>query len=336
MAGLLLPMVRPATPTLHDLQPGEPDTFGARVARRPCSASAPPARFGRQLGWMILLLALHWVTLARVGAAPAVRKAAPAWEDLEACKLDTAQYHDGDSFHIRQGNREFVLRLYCVDAPETSRDFPDRVREQADAFGLSEAQTLLLGSEAREYVVQRLGTEPFRVVTRWEQAPGMSAQARYYGFVLMGRNQLALDLVRQGLARVHGKCAGWPTKDRAAAFHRQLRSAEQRAREKHAGAWNPRLRRIDPERGLIDINRATLGELDQLPGIGPALARRIVAARPFASVEELERVPGIGTGRIEALRERVTVGGGRPSRGKGTAARPGDRESPEDRSKQPR
>ena len=62
--------------------------------------------------------------------------------------------------------------------------------------------------------------------------------------------------------------------------------------------------------GPIDINRATAAELQQLPGIGPALSGRILQARerqPFRSVEELRRVPGIGPKTLEHLRPFVVV-----------------------------
>jgi competence protein ComEA len=62
--------------------------------------------------------------------------------------------------------------------------------------------------------------------------------------------------------------------------------------------------------GRIDLNVASERLLDTLPGIGPATAARIVAARPFHSLDDLLRVPGIGPVRLEALRPWVTLGGG--------------------------
>ncbi len=66
--------------------------------------------------------------------------------------------------------------------------------------------------------------------------------------------------------------------------------------------------------GLVDVNTADATALEDLPGIGPALAERIVAYReehgPFGSVDDLTDVPGIGDAKLEALRDSATVGGG--------------------------
>lgn len=67
----------------------------------------------------------------------------------------------------------------------------------------------------------------------------------------------------------------------------------------------------EEQAGPVNVNTATAGELESLPGVGPATAAAIVDDRtrngPFASVDELERVPGIGPTKLAALREQVTV-----------------------------
>lgn len=64
--------------------------------------------------------------------------------------------------------------------------------------------------------------------------------------------------------------------------------------------------------GRIDVDRATAAELRLLPGIGPALAERIVADRrargPFGSLDALARVPRIGPATIRDLRGEARAG----------------------------
>jgi competence protein ComEA len=60
----------------------------------------------------------------------------------------------------------------------------------------------------------------------------------------------------------------------------------------------------------ISLSSATVEQLDELPGVGPITAQKIVDFRtehgPFASVDDLDAVPGIGPTRIEQLRDLVT------------------------------
>ncbi|MBN2404498.1 MAG: helix-hairpin-helix domain-containing protein [Coriobacteriia bacterium] len=63
--------------------------------------------------------------------------------------------------------------------------------------------------------------------------------------------------------------------------------------------------------GLVNLNTATEAELDALPGVGPSTAQKIVADRdangPFGTVDDLQRVSGIGVKKLESLRDLVTV-----------------------------
>jgi competence protein ComEA len=63
--------------------------------------------------------------------------------------------------------------------------------------------------------------------------------------------------------------------------------------------------------GLVNLNQATLAELEELPGVGPAIAQAIIDHReqqgPFTSVDQLLEVRGIGDARLAELRDRVTV-----------------------------
>ena len=54
----------------------------------------------------------------------------------------------------------------------------------------------------------------------------------------------------------------------------------------------------------IDINSATLSQLDELTGIGPVYAQRIIDNRPFSSIDDLDRVKGIGSATIQKIKDQ--------------------------------
>ena len=64
--------------------------------------------------------------------------------------------------------------------------------------------------------------------------------------------------------------------------------------------------------GKVDINTAAVDQLQQLNGVGPALAQRIIADRqangPFKTVEDLKRVSGIGDKKFASLADSICVG----------------------------
>jgi len=62
--------------------------------------------------------------------------------------------------------------------------------------------------------------------------------------------------------------------------------------------------------GLVDVNTAGAAELETLPGIGPSKAAAVIRYReekgPFAALEDLDKVPGIGPATLDNLRDKVT------------------------------
>ena len=71
------------------------------------------------------------------------------------------------------------------------------------------------------------------------------------------------------------------------------------------------VRSVKKKSGPININRASVKELDALPGIGPVLAERIVKFRkingPFSLPEDLQKVSGIGTSKFAQFRSKIKV-----------------------------
>ena len=106
-----------------------------------------------------------------------------------------------------------------------------------------------------------------------------------------------------------------PTPPEAAGAGRALSGSEAEgaggpAARPEAGAVLPAAAPADPR--PLDLNRATLGELARLPGVGAGLAQRILEERDrrgrFDSPEALRQVMGVGPKKLSALRALVTVG----------------------------
>jgi len=244
--------------------------------------------------------------------------------------------NDGDSFLVEANGKSFHVRLYFVDCPETSvssESDAQRVREQTRYFGLSQAaRTIHFGSEAKT-LVERILAKPFTVHTAFASALGRSAKGRVYGFITTADgNDLASLLVKNGFARTHGIGRKTPDGVSRDEMIEKLRDLEISAISKRIGIWSesdpdriPELRakqrsekrelqeiqrqvkKAKSPQGLLNLNTATEKELQSIKGIGPVLAERIIAGRPYKTVDDLLKVKGIGPKRLENIRPYFLV-----------------------------
>jgi DNA uptake protein ComE-like DNA-binding protein len=264
------------------------------------------------------------------------------WITLDDCRLIPNKANDGDSFHVRVNNTEYLVRLYFVDAPETAGISAARLIEQAEYFGVSVPQVVEIGRDAKRFVDAKL-SEPFTVVTRLAGGLGRSTVQRIYGFVRTKEGDLGEQLVANGLARIHGTTATAPGGSISADEREKLAQLENEAKRQKVGGWGmteqqsngiglqsgssrdaPRsipvtasssslAAAMSPgevsnrakektQLGKIDINTATEKELTTVPGIGHVMAARIIAARPFRSADDLKKVSGIGEKKHAQIR----------------------------------
>jgi len=263
-------------------------------------------------------------------------EASTALTELQHVRYVPSGANDGDSFWIEHDGQRYMARLYFVDAPETAAPSSvdaRRVREQTRYFGLADpARSMFYGRTAAEYVAQALA-EPFTVHTVFASAMGRTSGGRIYVFITTADGKdLGTELVARGLARAFGVGRQGPDGRHRDDIAARLRDIELAAMMKRAGIWsetNPDHlvemrdalrqeqrelvevqeagRTMASQDNPVNINEADEATLQSLPGIGGIYAQRIVAARPFSSVDDLMRVPGLGPTRLERIRDLVVA-----------------------------
>ncbi len=283
------------------------------------------------MGWpgvawaWLLFMALGTATALFAQQRSSTNRLETKWEVLAGCRLMTNSVVDGDSFRVLHKDREYIFRVYFVDSPEGDAALNDRVRDQAAYFGISPKDVPAAAKLASQFTRDVLSGGEFTVVTRWQNAMGRSSLARFYAVVLVNGKNLAEELVAHGLARIYGLRANWPDGTRSTTFINKLKNLELTAREQKRGVWDeskfPRTANaaaddapstnastsVTAAPALVDLNTASYEELQKLPGIGPKLAERIMAHRPYHNVEALDAVPGIGPKTLKRLKPFTQV-----------------------------
>src|SRR5437870_11195241 len=176
-----------------------------------------------------LVVAILCVAIVNLGARG-------DWIVLENCRLIVNPANDGDSFHASAGEKEYIFRLYMVDAPETDEMNPTRLVEQAKYFAITVPQAIEVGQAAKEFTRGKL-SEPFTVFTRMSDAMGRSKLERFYAFVQTKDGDLGEQLVRNGLARNYGFKAVPPGLRNSGLEVEKLQQFEDEAKQERIGGW---------------------------------------------------------------------------------------------------
>jgi endonuclease YncB( thermonuclease family) len=193
---------------------------------------------------MILTL-LFSLLFSQAVLADTNKPAAAKWITLTGCQFVPEDYNDGDSFHVWFGRRELIFRLYFVDAPETEANLKDRIKDQAEYFGVSPEQVLQTGVEAKQFTEACL-KHPFTVTTRWQNAMGRSRLPRYYAQIKVSGQDLAALLVSRGLARAKGTVAILPGGGKGKDHMAALKKLEVEAKVNRTGIWAHSAKATEP------------------------------------------------------------------------------------------
>ena len=281
---------------------------------------------------------LTLLTLLLLLAAPCL---ATDLERLEGVRLIPTDWADGDSFRVEAPDGEqHTVRLYgadCIEWHVTDETDARRLRAQRRYFGISShggsPQTSIKlatehGALAGQAIAELL-SEPFTVLTTFADGRGDARYKRVYAFVETADGKdLSTELVRRGLARAYGVYRATADGRSRDDYREQLKDAELVAAHAGAGVWaytdwetlpeerqaqrqeeaedDIALGKAEPTEA-INLNTATRGELMSIRGVGEVTANRIIEARPYAQVDDLLKVTGIGPATLTKLKPYLRV-----------------------------
>lgn len=267
---------------------------------------------------------------------PATLFAATELQKFTDVRLVENPSNDGDSFVVQGGERQMHLRLYFVDCPEsvaTTDADAKRVRDQARYFGITDAKKIFqFGHEAERFTREALSNS-FTVYTAFSGALGRSPGGRIYAFVVTNDGKdLGQLLVANGLGRAYGSKRSGPRDENPVELQATLVALESQAMLHHLGAWaatdssvidklraeqraeDAEIKSLIKESSgkhtpatAINLNTASPRELQAISGIGPVLASKIIAGRPYGCVDDLLNVSGVGPRLLRRIRPYLTV-----------------------------
>lgn len=267
-----------------------------------------------------------------------------ALEEFKACSMVPTEWADGDSFLIRTSQGvEHTIRLYgvdCLEATVTDDNDARRLREQRRYFGISEAggspeKSIELAQEYGKRAAVETAkalAEPFTIYTSFADGRGDPRFPRFYAFVTTADGKdLGELLVSKGLARAHGLSRETPDGQHRDTYAEKLRDLELIACRMQSGIWVatdcdklPKERELERKeeaelaigRGpkkilpgtVFDLNTAARDELMCIPGVGEKTANLIIQDRPYANIQQLDNVKGVGPKTLENLKKFVRIG----------------------------